>query len=261
MTKCTYCGSEVDFPFICHYCRQPFCVNHRLPEAHGCMNIISARPPRETIRIPKTYSHTPPFNIRSAARSEVGQIIITWLVLGFCFSIGSLYSPIRFMRAFLISLLTLGFGFLAHELAHRNIARRFGCWAEFRLWPLGLMMALIFALVSGGRFIFAAPGAVYIQPRSYIWSERITKREYGIISLSGPLMNIAVGAIFFFISLFGGILAEIGNIGFFVNFWLAAFNLIPFGMMDGYKVFRWSPKIWAIVALPIWLLLFLPGIL
>jgi Zn-dependent protease len=222
--------------------------------------MVFTRRPKPTLRVPLTRTYYQSFDIRSIAGSEFGQIAIAWLILGFCFSAGSLFNITQFLKAFLISLFTLGLGFIAHEFAHRNIARRFGLWAEFRVWPLGLVMALIFALISGGRFIFAAPGAVYIQPRSNTWGSQVSKREYGIISIVGPLMNVIVGIGFLLLQSLGGFFLEIGNIGFTINLWLAAFNLIPFGMMDGYKVFRWNPMIWAITAIPIWLTLFMPTI-
>ena len=39
MVKCAYCGKEVSMPFVCPYCGQPFCAEHRLPENHECPNM------------------------------------------------------------------------------------------------------------------------------------------------------------------------------------------------------------------------------
>jgi len=39
---------------------------------------------------------------------------------------------ISFIIALFISLFTLGIGFLLHELAHKFVAQRYGCFAEFR---------------------------------------------------------------------------------------------------------------------------------
>jgi len=125
------------------------------------------------------------------------------------------------------------------------------------LWPTGLVMALIFALVSGGRMIFAAPGAVYIVPRNFGLGYGIGKRENGLISLSGPLTNIVVALFFLAVRSLGGILSLIGSQGYLVNLWLAAFNLLPFGMMDGQKVFHWNKIIWALLAVPAWLTIFI----
>jgi hypothetical protein len=36
---CYFCGKEVDIPFRCSYCNLTFCSEHRLPEAHNCINL------------------------------------------------------------------------------------------------------------------------------------------------------------------------------------------------------------------------------
>jgi Zn-dependent protease len=120
------------------------------------------------------------------------------------------------------------------------------------MWAPGLILALFSAIISGGRTIFAAPGAVYIVPRYIIpWPKMDVKREYGMISLAGPLTNIAL-AIFFFpltillpIHLFW--CKVLLSLGYIVNLWLAIINLLPFAPMDGYKIYRWSPLVWVSV--------------
>ena len=259
MTRCLVCDAEVDFPFVCAYCGRSYCVHHRLPEAHSCSNLHLARAPPASLRGRAAVQPRRSFaavDLTAFKGSELQQLLIAWLVLGFCFSANALFTPAAFPVMFTVSLITLGFGFVGHELAHRYVARSYGCVAEFRLWPLGLAMAVIFALVSGGRMIFAAPGAVYIVPRSLDFGYGITKRENGLISLSGPLANILVGLGFLVLAGFQGLLGLVGSTGFTVNFWLAAFNLLPFGMLDGQKVFSWSPAVWAAVTIPAWLTIF-----
>jgi Zn-dependent protease len=251
------CNAEVEFPFVCNYCERPFCITHRLPEAHNCPNLIFARPPVHTRSEFQVYQEAQPPPSRPLLSSEFKQLLIAWFVLGFCFSVSAIFLPGLFLSTFLISLGTLGLGFIGHELAHRYVARRFGCWAEFRLWPMGLIMALLFAFVSGGRMIFAAPGAVYIIPRSSGFGYGISKRENGIISVSGPLTNIGVALFFLAVRDLGGILGLVGAQGYFVNLWLAAFNLLPFGMMDGNKVFGWNKIVWALLTIPAWLAIFI----
>jgi hypothetical protein len=38
MPKCEQCGTEVELPFECNFCRGHFCIEHRLPENHDCPN-------------------------------------------------------------------------------------------------------------------------------------------------------------------------------------------------------------------------------
>ena len=135
-----------------------------------------------------------------------------------------------------ISFLSVGTAFLFHELAHRKLARKYGCWAEFRMWTWGLMMALILSITLG--VVFAAPGAVMIQGH-------ITKDQNGKISAAGPLTNWVVGAIFlagsFALSLLNFSLGSfILAFVSFVNLFIGGFNLLPCGPLDGYKIFSWN---------------------
>ena len=190
--------------------------------------------------------------------SEFSQIVVAWLVLAFCFSVGALFTH-DFPLTFIVALVTIGAGFVLHELSHRFIAKRFGYSAEFRIWLWGIILALMFSLASGGRFIFAAPGAVYITPMIKTFSlEHSIRRDSGLISLSGPLANIIIAILFLYLTGLGGILNVIGTFGYRINLWLAAFNLLPFGPLDGQKVFSWKPVVWVVITIPTWIMVFLP---
>lgn len=117
-------------------------------------------------------------------------------------------------------------------------------------------MALMFSVLTGGSFIFAAPGAVYISPRRGATFDnfQISREENGLISLAGPAMNVFLAGIFYVIGVLGGIWSIVGSIGLTVNLFLAAFNMIPFSGLDGSKVLRWKVWIWAAVAIPIWVI-------
>ena len=184
--------------------------------------------------------------------------MIAWLVLGFCFSAKAIFNSIyTFPTVFVSSLIAVGAGFLGHELAHKFIAQKFSWKASFRLWPQGLLLALFITLISGGQFIFAAPGAVYLMPISFVSNLHQVKKEFGLVSLSGPLMNIIFAVIFFAIAQLSNIyiITNICFTGFYINLFLAAFNMIPFSPLDGEKIFAWDKLIWTIVALPIWITL------
>lgn len=175
---------------------------------------------------------------------ELRDLTVAWIALGVAFSVfflrylgvpilpypaEALSSPL-FVRLFLISLTTVGVGFLLHELAHKVVAVRFGQVAAFRAdYP---MLALAVGAAFAG-FIFAAPGAVHHQ--GYI-----TERENGLIAVAGPVTNVLLVAVFLPLAFLGGLAGQAGQLGVIINAFLAAFNMIPFGPLDGRKVVSWS---------------------
>ena len=272
MERCAVCGAEEFIPYVCRYCDRTHCVYHRLPENHECPNIQQARAPKPIIRVERRSSGTNLRLIRAPKLSSVSSrelyaLTAALLVLGLSFSMRYVFSglrPLEVLEVFLLTLLVIGTGFLGHELAHKFSAQHYGCWAEFKLWTVGAIMALLFAVISQGTFIFAAPGAVYIASRSSYFGEGIDRKANGVISLVGPVVNIAAAAIFA-IALAGSATLGFGDlvignafhflrVGVQINIWLGAFNMIPFFILDGQKVFTWDRKIWAAVAIPLWTL-------
>lgn len=184
------------------------------------------------------------------SRHELIDITKAWLVLSLAFAFvyaginlfrGNILSifSLQFLFLFLISMFTAGIGFLFHELAHKVVAQRYGCAAEFRAFDQMLYLALGLAAVVG--FIFAAPGAVMI-------SGQVTRKENGLISAAGPLTNYVLGGIFFLLLSVLPSWANIFSVGLGINMWLGLFNLIPFGPLDGLKVFYWNKAVWGILA-------------
>ena len=140
----------------------------------------------------------------------------------------------------ILYILALGPAFIIHELAHKFLARHYGCWAEFRADPRGLKTGIIIAALLG--IVFMAPGAVMV-------AGNITREQNGKIALVGPISNL----ILFGIGIVGGalLLGLTTNVFVeqFVMAWLwgnsilAAFNMIPYGPLDGRKVKDWSEPI------------------
>jgi Zn-dependent protease len=270
MDRCAVCGAEEFIPYVCRYCGRVHCVYHRLPENHECPNIQQARAPKPIIRVERRSAGTNLRLIRapklsSISNRELYALLAALLVLGLSFSMQYAFAglrPVEVLEVFLLTTLVVGTGFLGHELAHKFSAQRYGCWAEFKLWTVGAIMALLFAVISQGSFIFAAPGAVYIASRSSYFGEGIDRRSNGIISLVGPLVNIIAAAIFGLAlavsTTFGFGDIVVGHSFYFlergvqISVLLGAFNMIPFFILDGQKVFTWDRRVWAIVAIPLW---------
>lgn len=169
-------------------------------------------------------------------------------------------TPADLVEIVSLTLAIIGTSFLGHELAHKFVAQRFGAWAEFKLWTLGAIMSLVFSAVSAGAFVFAAPGAVYIASRSSYIGDVMDRKTNGIISIVGPLINVggaAVSGLIYFLlgsanvgMVIGGFNPVIWAVQ--INLWLAAFNLIPFLVLDGQKVLAWNRFVWGAVTIPLW---------
>jgi Zn-dependent protease len=183
--------------------------------------------------------------------NELRDLAIAWGALGIAFSVfifvstgrsvfpditGALLSPL-FGRVLAVSLLTVGVGFLLHELAHKVVAVQFGQIASFKADYK--MLALCIGAAFAG-FLFAAPGAVYHRGR-------ITPKQQGLVSVAGPLTNVLLVAMFLPLAFFSGFLRDVGQLGVLVNAFLAAFNMLPFGPLDGKTVLSWSRLVFAAV--------------
>lgn len=177
---------------------------------------------------------------------EIRDLIISFIVIALAFSI--LYSNRDFngiLFIFPIVAIGVGAGFIFHELGHKFAAMHYGYWAEYQLWPTGLVIALVSSFFG---FIFAAPGAVVI------YSQGMEKSENGLVSLAGPAVNIVLGLIFLGIlnslgqvtDYNGYIIALICLLGTRINFFLATFNLLPIAPLDGSKVLSWNALVWIV---------------
>jgi Zn-dependent protease len=184
-------------------------------------------------------------NIRFSTR-ELLDLGAAWVALSVAFMIIILRPFYAFpvsviVQQLALSFVTVGVAFLLHELAHKVVAIRFGKIAEFRA-DYGMLFVAIMGATIG--FLFAAPGAVYHQGRS-------TLRQNGIIALAGPVTNLVLAAIFAPLAfLAGGFLGSIGSLGLSINLFLAAFNMVPFGPLDGTTVKEWSTPVFVAVFVP-----------
>jgi Zn-dependent protease len=140
-----------------------------------------------------------------------------------------------------LSSILFSLGFILHELAHKYVAQGYGLWAEFRLNMTGLLLTAI-SIVSPIKFI--APGAVMIA--GYTDKERM-----GRTAFAGPLVNIVITTALLIVlpilpsaALYQAVLA-----GAAINAFLALFNLIPFAVFDGQKVYAWNRRYWAALIL------------
>ena len=137
------------------------------------------------------------------------------------------YISIEFLVIFITA-------FLFHELAHKFLANFYGSWAEFRTEIYGLIITAISA-IPFIPFKFIAPGAVVVGIS--------VKSKLGKVALIGPITNLVMGFVFLLFSYIYPSSIYFG-IGASFNAWIAMFNLLPFGVLDGQKIFDWNKVVW-----------------
>jgi Zn-dependent protease len=141
--------------------------------------------------------------------------------------------------ALAIATVIFALGFILHELAHKYVAQGYGLWAEFRVNTMGVILTAI-SILSPLKFI--APGAVVI-------SGFADRDRMGLTAIAGPIVNIVITVALLITvpvlartSIYFAILY-----GAAINAFLALFNLIPFAIFDGRKVYAWNRRYWAAV--------------
>jgi Zn-dependent protease len=137
-----------------------------------------------------------------------------------------------------------------HEIAHKITAQHFGLWAEFRLTMLGALVTLL-SIISP-FFKIISPGAVMI-------SGNASKETIGKTSIAGPLTNIVfcmIALTLVFVLPPSSSLVDVAVFTAFFNAFIAILNLIPVGILDGWKVFQWSKIIWALAFVTSLILIF-----
>ena len=182
-------------------------------------------------------------------RNEIRDLIIAFIVLSIAFGISNAQlNAHTFISILPIVMIGVAIGSLVHELGHKFVAMKYGYQAEFKAWPLGLLITIASAFIG---IVFAFPGSVQT------YADKISDEINGKIAIAGPMDNMVLALISLVIAALIFPLKPHSNIftliylicaiGFSVNSFLATFNLLPFYTLDGVKVLKWNAKIWIII--------------
>jgi Zn-dependent protease len=180
---------------------------------------------------------------KAFSKLEIRDITVSVLVLTIAFTIILTRGNPRFFSTdqsiniacwALVSLILVITSFMMHEMGHKFTAQRYGAWAEYRSFPLGLLVCL---LLSFTGVLFAAPGAVYI-------AGDIDDTKNGKISAAGPGVNIILGYVAYLLALLlysvNSMASSIFLLMAYLNAFLAIFNMIPIMPLDGSKIVKWD---------------------
>ncbi len=174
------------------------------------------------------------------------EMIIAILVLSLLFS----YPSFRLFPLFLFILI---FSFTLSNFSHQFFAKKFGYAISYRIWPLGLIVAIILGILTGGVIKFAGIGASVILPYRFSrwkYKKEISTDEIGIIAAAGICTNLLLAVI---ARILQGPFIHI----YLANICLAFYNLFPIPPLDGSKILMWKMWFWLFLFIISFVLIFI----
>jgi len=281
--RCDLCGKPLKQKFICPFCKGVFCIEHRLPEAHGCPEFWHARSisggilkksvkaivSGESMEIPdeaidaamSDFSYNQVIDKKTGNRSqgfltsELIQLIIGGLLVALV-GISLISSDISTAFQIISSspLLAAGYSFvfmvafLGHHLATKSVAGNYGLQTRFSLNTAGIFLTL-FSFISVIKFI--APGQTRIERSNNIQID-------AQVNMAAPAANLFMG---FMLVLFGALsgpfpeLLLLCKVGAILNGYIAIFTMIPVPDFNGAAIFVWNKTNWFMITIMIVLLI------
>jgi Zn-dependent protease len=176
------------------------------------------------------------FSPKELKHLAVAVLLVIGVGVSYIFFTGSLGGDLVLVASASAAIFTTSF--VIHEIAHKVTAQRRGLWAEFRLTLWGSVLTAVF-MVLPVAFKIISPGAVMV-------SGPASMDEIGKISIAGPTTNIVLSAALVAAALAPTPISWIFVIGALFNGYIAVFNLIPIGILDGFKIFNWNKTVWAL---------------
>jgi Zn-dependent protease len=179
---------------------------------------------------------------------EIIDVVLMTAVVGYIFM--DLFSRRSFSRqgfaygapfnwgAFKIACIITAPAIILHELAHKFVALSYGYNAVFHAAYAFLAFGVLLKLMRTG-FIFFVPGFVAISCAAPPCE--IPPLQSAVIAGAGPLMNLLIFVTAYSVIKFRKRLSRrafvIWNLTKIINLFLFFFNMLPFYIFDGYKVF------------------------
>lgn len=198
------------------------------------------------------------FSTLKLSKDELREIAAATIIGSIIFAYDWI-NPLNTINYIHISLITIVIIFLLRAFAQKFVAKKFGCFAVFRIWLPGIVFGLLLMVVG---IKFAALGTVFVYPFAFgRWGHKarhLTVTEYGLVAAAGPLVNIILAVALRLIPGYNALVASPPSYvrPDMINAWFALFTLLPFKPLEGSQILTWKPWVWLTMAIATALLFF-----
>jgi phosphate transport system substrate-binding protein len=168
--------------------------------------------------------------------------LIGAVILGYVFYYKFWYRD--FDLSILIMFIVIGtVVFIVHDIIHYLIAKKLKIAARYRFWGWGIIWMIITTLTF--PVVFGKP------IRTEIENKNADKKALALAMMSAPLAGLILSIGFLLLWMQGGWYYYIGYIGIEMSIMTAFISFFPFSPMDGEKVLKWNPTVWALIFFPL----------
>jgi PKD repeat protein/Zn-dependent protease len=136
-----------------------------------------------------------------------------------------------------------GVSVVVHDLARRQVSRRYGRYTEYQIWLLGTVVMFLTA------WLFTCPCGKPSRPVSE--EAAPDARQRASECLAGPAASVILACLFAGVIVAGGPGKTIAAVGVSINLLLAVYALMPFEPMEGRKVWAWNRPAYLLIIIPL----------
>ncbi|MBN2457842.1 hypothetical protein JXB31_01790 [Candidatus Woesearchaeota archaeon] len=197
------------------------------------------------------------FRIRDFFRytpAERRDMILSVIIISLAFAYDDkreTFNLLLWLSHYIYTVLIVTVTLFVHTAVQKLLALHQGFLAEYKAWPLGLALTVIFSIVSNGSWfvlLFGGMSLVHVPIlRIGKWRYGFNLWTQGLVAASGAIANLVVATICLAIGVQMGIFPEFFTYVASVNFWVLIFSLLPLPNMDGIHLFFISRLVYVFV--------------
>lgn len=179
---------------------------------------------------------------RAELRSFIIVIFILALIISFDnWGYGDIFDAYIGMNNFALAVLLVFVSVGIHHAAQRVVGIYYGYRVEQRLWWYGILLGIILAIFSQGKWLFLAATGTFIHqvPIQKLGRHPFNPdiERYTTVCLAGPLANILLAGFIKTLNVWFGLTADFITPIFNFNMLYAIYSLLPIPPLDGSRVF------------------------